>query len=119
VPLVALVAILVTVPTATFHWGSLREVVRHAKTSSTVMLATVVLTLATHNLAVGVAVGVLLSGVFFMGKVSQLLQVRCEDDEAGGRIWSITGQVFFASADALVDAFDVRGAEGRAVRIDA
>ena len=84
------------------------------------MLATVALTLATHNRAVGVAVGVLLSGVFFMAKVSQLLQVRCEDDDAQGlRTWTITGQVFFASADALVDAFDVRGAEGRAVRIEA
>lgn len=120
VPVVALVAIMVTVSVATFHWGSLRELARHPRTSTTVMLATVALTLATHNLAVGVAVGVLLSGVFFTAKVSQLLQVRCEDDDAAGtRTWTISGQVFFASADALVDAFDVRGAEGRAVRIDA
>ena len=120
VPVVALVAIMVTVSVATFDWRSLRQLARHPKTSTTVMLATVALTLATHNLAVGVAVGVLLSGVFFMAKVSQLLQVRCDDDDAGRtRTWTITGQVFFASADALVDAFDVRGAEGRAVRIDA
>jgi len=120
VPVVALVAIMVTVSVATFNWGSLRQLARHPRTSTTVMLATVALTLATHNLAVGVAVGVLLSGVFFMAKVAQLLQVRCEDDDAQGlRTWTITGQVFFASADALVDAFDVRGAEGRAVRIDA
>ena len=120
VPVVALVAIMVTVSVATFDWRSLRQLARHPKTSTTVMLATVALTLATHNLAVGVAVGVLLSGVFFMAKVSQLLQVRCDDDDAcRTRTWTITGQVFFASADALVDAFDVRGAEGRAVRIDA
>ncbi|MCT9810585.1 SulP family inorganic anion transporter [Acidovorax sp. Be4] len=119
VPVVALVAIMVTVSVATFHWGSLGEIARHPKTSTTVMLATVVLTLLTHNLALGVAVGVLLSGVFFMAKVSQLLQVRCVDDElTRTRTWTVTGQVFFASADALVDAFDVRGAEGRQVRID-
>lgn len=119
VPVVALVAIMVTVSVATFNWASIGEIARHPKTSTTVMLATVVLTLITHNLAVGVAVGVLLSGVFFMAKVSQLLQVRSADDSTGTRIWTVSGQVFFASADALVDAFDVRGAEGRAVRIDA
>lgn len=119
VPVVALVAIMVTVSAATFHWGSLGQLARHPKTSTTVMLATVALTLLTHNLALGVAVGVLLSGVFFMAKVSQLLQVVCVDDElARTRLWTVTGQVFFASADALVDAFDVRGAEGRQVRID-
>ena len=120
VPVVALVAIMVTVSVATFNWASIGEIARHPRTSTMVMLATVVLTLMTHNLAVGVAVGVLLSGVFFMAKVSQLLQVRSEDDDStGARTWTVSGQVFFASADALVDAFDVRGAEGRAVRIDA
>ncbi|MNZ98188.1 C4-dicarboxylic acid transporter DauA [compost metagenome] len=119
VPVVALVAIMVTVSAATFHWASLGQLARHPKTSTTVMLATVVLTLLTHNLALGVAVGVLLSGVFFMAKVSTLLHVACVDDAAtGARTWTVSGQVFFASADALVDAFDVRGAEGRQVHID-
>jgi SulP family sulfate permease len=81
------------------------------------MLATVVVTVATDNLAAGVAVGVVLSGVFFTFKVSRLLAVEKTEAEAG-LIYRISGQVFFASADLLVDAFDVRDIEGRPVRIE-
>jgi len=119
VPVIALVAIMVMVSASTFDWKSLGTLVRHPRMSSAVMLATVAVTLFTHNLAAGVAVGVLLSGVFFAFKVARMLQVRATDDEASGlRTWQVTGQVFFASADAFIDAFDILGAEGRAVRID-
>ena len=119
VPVIALVAIMVMVSAETFDWKSLRALVRHPRLSSAAMLATVAVTLASHNLAAGVAVGVLLSGVFFAVKVSQMLEVRCTDDDAAGtRTWLVSGQVFFASADAFVEAFDVLGAEHRRVTID-
>ncbi|NMM75401.1 SulP family inorganic anion transporter [Acidovorax sp. SRB_24] len=117
VPVIALVSIMVMVSAETFDWTSLRTLVRHPHLSSAVMLATVVATLASHNLAAGVAVGVLLSGVFFAFKVSRMLDVRCED-RGGTRTWRVSGQVFFASADAFIEAFDVLGAERRNVRID-
>ncbi|MCD2164986.1 SulP family inorganic anion transporter [Comamonas koreensis] len=116
VPVVALVAIMVMVSASTLDWGSARALLKHPKLSSLVMLATVVVTIATHNLAAGVAVGVLLSGVFFMFKVSTLLQVQRSGDAE--LVYAVRGQVFFASADLLVDAFDVREIEGRPVRID-
>ena len=119
VPVIALVAIMFMVSAETFDWKSLGTLVRHPRLSSAVMLATVVVTIASHNLAAGVAVGVVLSGVFFAVKVSQLLDVRCSDDEdAGTRTWTVTGQVFFASADAFIEAFDVLGAEHKRVCID-
>jgi SulP family sulfate permease len=60
-----------------------------------------------------------MSGVFFAFKVAHMLDVRATDDAATAlRSWTVTGQVFFASADAFIEAFDVLGAEGRAVRID-
>ncbi len=117
VPVAALVAIMVMVSAATLDWGSARALLKHPKLSSAVMLATVVVTIATHNLAAGVAVGVLLSGVFFTAKVSQLLAVEPMDAD-GVLTYRVCGQVFFASADLLVDAFDVRDIEGRPVRID-
>jgi SulP family sulfate permease len=80
------------------------------------MLATVAVTVATDNLAAGVAVGVLLSGVFFTFKVSRLLTITCTGADA--LTYRVAGQVFFASADLLVDAFDVREVEGRRVTID-
>ncbi len=119
VPVASLVAIMVMVSASTFDWGSLSSVVRHPRLSSTVMLATVAVTVATANLAAGVAVGVMLSGVFFTFKVSRLLAVQAEDDATTGtRTYRVTGQVFFASADVFVDAFDTLDTEGRPVRID-
>ena len=125
VPVIALVAIMVMVSAETFDWNSLGALVRHPRLSSAAMLATVAVTIATHNLAAGVAVGVVLSGVFFAFKVSHMLEVRVHDeaDEPGAatlgqRTWRVSGQVFFASADAFIEAFDVLGAEGRPVCID-
>ncbi|MBL8356280.1 MAG: SulP family inorganic anion transporter [Delftia acidovorans] len=117
VPVAALVAIMVMVSASTLDWGSARALLRHPKLSSAVMLATVVVTVATDNLAAGVGVGVLLSGVFFTFKVSRLLSVEKTQDDAG-LTYRVSGQVFFASADLLVDAFDVRDIEGRPVRIE-
>jgi SulP family sulfate permease len=116
VPVAALVAIMVMVSASTLDWGSARALLRHPKLSSLVMLATVAVTVATDNLAAGVAVGVLLSGVFFTFKVSRLLSVTRTGDETF--TYRVSGQVFFASADLLVDAFDVREVKGRPVTID-
>ena len=119
VPVIALVAIMVMVSVSTFDWKSLGNLRRLPLLSSAVMLTTVAITIGTHNLAAGVLTGVVLSGLFFAIKVSRMLQVRCSDDaQTGQRIWQVSGQVFFASADALIEAFDVRAAAGRDVRID-
>lgn len=117
VPVAALVAIMVMVSIDTFDWSSLKSLVRHPKLSSTVMLATVAVTVATSNLALGVAVGVLLSGVFFAFKVAALLQI--ERREAVDLVeYRVSGQVFFASADAFLEAFDMAQAQGKPVRLD-
>lgn len=119
VPLAALVAIMIMVSIDTFDWSSLRSVVIHPKMSSAVMVVTVLVTVFTSNLALGVAVGVLLSGVFFASKVSRLMKVDLHRDDAERRIaYRVTGQVFFASADAFVDAFDIAAAETLSVEID-
>ncbi|MFC3123828.1 SulP family inorganic anion transporter [Pseudoroseomonas globiformis] len=118
VPVAALVAIMIMVSVETFSWSSLRDVARHPKVSSLVMVATVLVTVFTHNLALGVTVGVLLSGVFFAFKVMRLMDVQSRLDEAGiTRTYRVRGQVFFASADALAESFDLRD-EALHVRID-
>ena len=117
VPVIALVAIMVMVSISTFDWKSLGNLVRYPHLSSSVMLVTVVITIATHNLAMGVIAGVLLSGVFFTFKVANMLKVQGHFHQ-DIYIWTVTGQVFFASADALIEAFDVLAAAGKSVRID-
>ena len=119
VPVAALVAIMVMVSIDTFDWSSLKTLVVHPKTSSAVMVATVLVTVFSANLALGVTVGVLLSGVFFTFKVARLLQVKTEiDADADQVIYRVSGQVFFASADVFIEAFDIEDAKGMAVTID-
>jgi SulP family sulfate permease len=118
VPVAALVAIMIMVSISTFSWGSLRDLVRHPKVSGVVMLATVIVTVATHDLSMGVAVGVMLSGVFFAFKVTQLMDVGIGYDPATDtRIYTVSGQIFFASADIFADRFDLRDTT-KNVRID-
>ena len=86
--------------------------------SSVVMIATVVVVVATHDLAKGVLVGVLLSGFFFAHKVGQILRIKSMTaDEGRVRIYTITGQVFFASAERFINAFDYKEVIEK-VRID-
>jgi SulP family sulfate permease len=119
VPVAALVAIMIMVSIDTFDWSSVRKLVVHPKISSAVMLATVAVTVATSNLALGVTVGVLLSGVFFTFKVARLLHVESELSAGAGRkFYRVTGQVFFASADVFVESFDMGDAADMNVTID-
>jgi SulP family sulfate permease len=118
VPVAALVAIMIMVSISTFSWSSLADLARHPKVSGVVMLATVVVTVATHDLSAGVAVGVLLSGVFFAFKVTKLMRVEVDYDPASDtRIYTVSGHIFFASADMFADRFDLRDPASR-VRID-
>ncbi len=118
VPVAALVAIMIMVSVSTFSWGSLRDLARHPKVSGVVMLATVAVTVATHDLSAGVIVGVLLSGVFFAFKVTRLMNVQIDHDPVSDtRIYTVSGQIFFASADMFADRFDLRDT-ARQARID-
>ena len=118
VPVAALVAIMIMVSISTFSWGSFVDLARHPKVSGVVMLATVAVTVSTHDLSAGVGVGVLLSGVFFAFKVTRLMRVDVAHDAATDtRTYTVSGQVFFASADIFADRFDLRDS-ARNVTID-
>ena len=105
IPMAALVAVMIMVSIGTFNWASFGNLRAHPKSSSVVMLATVGVTVATHDLAQGVLTGVLLSGFFFAHKIGQILLVHSEQT-SDGHSYQVVGQVFFASAERFVDAFD-------------
>lgn len=109
IPMAALVAVMIMVSIGTFNWASLRNLREHPPSSSIVMIATVAVTVATHDLAQGVLVGVLASGFFFAHKVGRILGIRSiTEDEGRQRRYTVTGQVFFASADRFVASFDFK-----------
>ncbi|TCK30987.1 SulP family sulfate permease [Ancylobacter aquaticus] len=107
IPMAALVAVMIMVSIGTFSWRSILDLRSNPRSSSLVMLATVITVVTTHDLAIGVLVGVLLSGVFFAGKVSQLVAVGEHVDEANGRVtYVVNGQIFFASSEVFLAGFD-------------
>ncbi|MEM1362843.1 MAG: SulP family inorganic anion transporter [Pseudomonadota bacterium] len=111
IPMPALVAIMIMVSIGTFSWSSIKNLRVHPMSSSIVMLATVLTTVLSHNLAIGVLTGVLLSGVFFAGKISRIFRVSSELSENGlRRTYFIEGQLFFASSDEFLKSFDFREA---------
>ncbi len=118
IPMAALVAVMIMVSIGTFSWASITGLREHPWNSSVVMLATVFVVVATHDLAKGVLVGVLLSGFFFANKVGRLLAVYSTTvDEGRVREYRVLGQIFFASADRFIASFDYKEVIAQ-VRID-
>ncbi|GAA0664415.1 SulP family inorganic anion transporter [Rheinheimera tangshanensis] len=109
IPMAALVAVMIMVSIGTFNWQSVRDLTTHPKSSSLVMIITVLVVVFTHNLAYGVFVGVLMSALFFANKVGQLLAIQSElSADGSSRRYLVTGQVFFTSAEPFVAAFDFK-----------
>ncbi|WP_280570447.1 SulP family inorganic anion transporter [Chromohalobacter sp. 296-RDG] len=108
IPMAALVAVMIMVSIGTFSWESLRDLRHHPMSTNIVMLSTVIVVVATHNLAIGVFVGVLLAALFFANKVGQVLYVGSEMEDEQTRVYRVVGQVFFTSADRFVDSFDFK-----------
>jgi SulP family sulfate permease len=110
IPMAALVAVMIMVCVGTFDWHSIRPAtLRRMPLSETlVMLVTVVATVATHNLAIGVVLGVLTAMVLFARRVAHVVRVDAVDEE-GVRRYRVHGQLFFASSNDLVYHFDYAG----------
>ncbi len=109
IPMPALVAIMIMVSIGTFSWQSIKNVAVHPHSSSIVMIATVATVVYTHNLAIGVLVGVLLSGIFFANKIAQLFEVSAKLSPDGRvRTYVVEGQLFFGSVEDFMNAFDFK-----------
>ncbi|MGY8831946.1 MAG: SulP family inorganic anion transporter, partial [Pseudomonadales bacterium] len=80
IPMAALVAVMIMVSIGTFSWDSLRNLKHYPLSTNIVMLATVAVTVYTHNLAYGVFVGVLLAAMFFANKIGHFLYINAELD---------------------------------------
>jgi SulP family sulfate permease len=118
IPMAALVAVMIMVSIGTFNWAWFKNIRVYPKSATIVMAATVAVVVGTHNLALGVGVGVLLSALFFARRVSQLLDITSELSADGTeRTYRVRGQLFFVSANGFTDAFDFREALMK-VRID-
>ncbi|MFA6574846.1 MAG: SulP family inorganic anion transporter [Nocardioides sp.] len=112
IPMAALVAVMIMVSVGTLDWHSVHPATlrRMPKSETMVMLSTVAVTVATHNLAIGVAVGVLVAMTLFARRVAHLTETDRElvEDEHGNAtaVYKVTGELFFASSNDLYTQFE-------------
>ncbi|MGD9482790.1 SulP family inorganic anion transporter [Streptomyces sp. TRM70308] len=109
IPMAALVAVMILVSVATFDWHSIQPgTLKRMPVSETVVMAvTVAVVVATHNLAIGVVVGVITAMVAFARRVAHLAEVSGVTDPDGKQaVYAVTGELFFASSNDLVYQFD-------------
>ena len=109
IPMAALVAVMIMVAISTFSWQSLADLKHHPLSTNLVMISTMVVVVMTHNLAIGVLVGVVLASLFYANKSRSILAVRdevvIEDEHVTHRVH---GQIFFASADHFIGLFEFK-----------
>ncbi|MCH8500955.1 MAG: SulP family inorganic anion transporter [Aliidiomarina sp.] len=109
IPMAALVAVMIMVSIGTFSWQSIKDLKEHPMSTNIVMIATVVVVVWTHNLAIGVFVGVLLAAIFFAAKVGNYMHISSTVSQDGNhRTYKVIGQVFFTSSEKFVESFDFK-----------
>jgi len=107
IPMAALVAVMIVVSVGTFNWTSLTHIHKIPRGETAAMLTTVVVTILSHNLAIGVVVGVALSALLFSREVARLVFVDTVLSPDGTeRIYSVGGQIFFVAIADLLEKFD-------------
>lgn len=109
IPMAALVAVMIMVSIGTFSWSSITDLKKHPLSTNIVMITTVAVVVATHNLAIGVFVGVLLATLFFANKIGRFMVVKSKADiQSDIRTYEVVGQVFFASSEKFIQSFDFK-----------
>jgi SulP family sulfate permease len=107
IPMAALVGVMIMVSIGTFDWQSLQSLHRVPRSDALVMVVTVAIVVATHDLAKGVIAGVVLSAVLFGWKIARL-DVTSKV-EGGIKVYHISGQLFFGTMSHFTDVFDYQG----------
>ena len=105
IPMAALVAVMIMVSISTFEWRSITQFKHNPNSSNVVVIATVIVVVATHNLALGVLTGVLLSALFLANKLENDIQINASV-EGAARLYELKGQIFFSSSDRFMQSFD-------------
>ena len=109
IPMASLVAVMIMVSIGTFSWSSIRNIPRVPRSETFVMVTTVVITVISHNLAIGVVVGIALSTLFFSREIAQVVFVdKTLSPDGMHRTYSVAGQIFFVSVEQFLNAFDLK-----------
>ena len=104
IPVVALASVMVVVAISTFNWSSIKRISKVPKSDTLVMISTVIVVLLTQNLAYGVVIGIMISAIAFVSKISHISVKKYEEN--GKIIYKVNGQLFFVSTTKFIDNFN-------------
>ncbi len=108
IPLAALVGVMFMVVIGTFEWSSFRVIKSIPKSDALVIILVSLITVV-ENLAVAVAVGIILSALVFAWKKGKKMEASSAIDQFGAKIYSLDGALFFGSVQSFKDIFDYQG----------
>ena len=106
-PMAALTGVMIMVAIGTFEWASFRTFKRMPKSDVIVILLVTLVTVFLHNLALAVLVGVIISALVFAWDNAKRIRARKHIDDKGVKHYEIYGPLFFGSAQAFSEKFDV------------
>lgn len=107
IPMAALVGVMMMVAISTFQWGFLRLITKMPKSDVLVGILVAAITVALHNLALAVFVGVIVSALVFAWDNAKRIRARKSTDENGIKVYEIYGPLFFGSTSNFMDKFDI------------
>ncbi|QDP41025.1 SulP family inorganic anion transporter [Radiobacillus deserti] len=108
IPMAALVGVMIMVSIGTFDWSSVTNLHLMPRTDAIVMVVTVTAVVLTHDLSIGVLIGVLLSAIFFASKISKVEVIGIQAQGSRKKVYKVKGQLFFASVTDFVSSFDFK-----------
>ena len=107
-PMAALVGLMFMVAIGTFEWASFKTFGKMPKSDVVVMVLVTLITAITHNLAVAVLLGVVISALAYSWENAKRIRARKHVDENGVKHYEIYGPLFFGSTTLFAEKFDIQ-----------
>ncbi len=107
-PMAALVGLMFMVAIGTFEWASFKTFRKMPNSDVVVMVLVTLITAITHNLAIAVLFGVIISALAYSWENAKRIRARKYIDDNGIKHYEIYGPLFFGSTTAFSEKFDVQ-----------
>lgn len=116
IPIAALVGVMMMVCIEIFDWSYIRHIKSKPVAHTIIMVVTTIVMVSTHNLALGVVVGVLMSVLVYAYRSASQLDVQ-KEVKNNMSVYRVKGQLFFVSSNTLLDQIDFADSATK-VRLD-
>ncbi|MBK1792191.1 SulP family inorganic anion transporter [Persicirhabdus sediminis] len=108
IPIAALVGVMFMIVIATFEWSTFKTIGKAPNSDIFVILVVTFVTIFSHNLALAVVVGIIVSALTFAVQSSKHVIVEVVKKSADEKIYAVEGMIYFASVSDFVDHFQAR-----------